>query len=206
MSTVNFNIDSQIVVQTAAQWAADTTVYSNKRMLVTSDVFYTGLDQPRFKFANGVDTWANLDYVPEAAAGGTNSVVISYFNAGGTSLIDASSYYFGQTINTGATINAFAYIPIPAGTVTSVLVQTYNGSTFGTSEGSTLSLVSDAESTVQTDVIATDVLFDARHSFQAYTGLSISVLEGGSYFKLDTPTFVTNPVSAQMRITLTIEL
>jgi hypothetical protein len=86
------------------------------------------------------------------------------------------------------------------------LVQTYNASTFGTSEGSTLSLVSDAESTVQTDVIANDILFNARHNFQAYTGLSITILEGGSYFLLNTATWATNPASAQMRITLTIEI
>jgi hypothetical protein len=98
MSIVNFNIDSQIVVQTAAQWAVDATVYSNKRILVTSDVFYTALDQPRFKFANGVDTWSNLDYIPEGG-GGTNSVVISYFNSGGIGLTDSTSYYWGQVNN-----------------------------------------------------------------------------------------------------------
>lgn len=54
-----------IVKQTAAQWALDTTVYGTKKVLVTSDVFYTGTDQPRFKFANGADTWSNLDYIPE---------------------------------------------------------------------------------------------------------------------------------------------
>lgn len=61
---MDINIDSQIVVQTAAQWAADTDVYSEKRILVTSDVYYTGTDQRKFKLANGVDTWANLDYMP----------------------------------------------------------------------------------------------------------------------------------------------
>ena len=61
---MDINIDSQIVVQTAAQWAADTDVYSEKRILVTSDVYYTGTDQRKFKLANGVDTWSNLDYMP----------------------------------------------------------------------------------------------------------------------------------------------
>lgn len=61
---MDINIDSQIVIQTAAQWAADTDVYSEKRILVTSDVYYTGTDQRKFKLANGVDTWSNLDYMP----------------------------------------------------------------------------------------------------------------------------------------------
>ena len=36
---LTFNLPSQIVVQTAAQWAVDATVYSNKRILVTSDAY-----------------------------------------------------------------------------------------------------------------------------------------------------------------------
>jgi hypothetical protein len=61
---LTFNLPSQIVVQTAAQWAADTTVYSNKRILVTSDVYYGSTDQRKFKIADGVQTWTNLDYMP----------------------------------------------------------------------------------------------------------------------------------------------
>lgn len=62
MPTVN--IPSQIVIQTAAQWAVDATVYSAKRILVTSDVFFIGTAQRKFKIADGVQTWAQLDYVP----------------------------------------------------------------------------------------------------------------------------------------------
>lgn len=65
---MDINISSQLVVQTAAQWAADTTVYSAKRILITSDATYTGTDQRKFKIANGVDTWANLDYFPDVNA------------------------------------------------------------------------------------------------------------------------------------------
>lgn len=63
---MDINISSQIVVQTAAQWAADNTVYSAKRILVTSDVYYGSTDQRKFKIADGVQTWSNLDYVPIA--------------------------------------------------------------------------------------------------------------------------------------------
>lgn len=61
---MNIYLDSQIVVQTAAEWAADTEVYSQLRILVTSDVYYTGTDQRKFKLANGVDAWSDLDYMP----------------------------------------------------------------------------------------------------------------------------------------------
>jgi hypothetical protein len=63
---LTFNLPSQIVVKTAAQWAADNTVYSNKRILVTSDVYYGSTDQRKFKIADGTQTWSNLDYMPIA--------------------------------------------------------------------------------------------------------------------------------------------
>lgn len=68
------NIQGNVVTQTAAAWALDATVYSNKTILVTSDLFYSATDQPRFKFANGVDVWSALDYVPEGATGGVDTV------------------------------------------------------------------------------------------------------------------------------------
>jgi len=63
------NIQGNIISQTSADWALDATVYSNKTILVTSDLFYSATDQPRFKFANGVDVWSALDYVPEGSTG-----------------------------------------------------------------------------------------------------------------------------------------
>jgi len=36
-------------------------------MALSTDVLYTGTDQPRYKIGNGVDTWTNLDYVPEGS-------------------------------------------------------------------------------------------------------------------------------------------
>lgn len=61
---MDINISSQIVVQTAAQWAVDNTVYSAKRILVTSNEYYGSTDQRKFKIADGVQTWSNLDYMP----------------------------------------------------------------------------------------------------------------------------------------------
>lgn len=57
-------IDSQIVVQTAAQWAADATVYTEKRLLVTSDAYYVGTNQRKFKIPDGALAWSALDYMP----------------------------------------------------------------------------------------------------------------------------------------------
>ena len=68
------NIQGNIVTQTAAEWAVDSTVYSNKTILVTSDLFYDSTDQPRFKFANGTDVWSDLDYIPESIASGVDTV------------------------------------------------------------------------------------------------------------------------------------
>jgi hypothetical protein len=80
---LTFNLPSQIVVKTAAQWAVDTTVYSNKRILVTSDVYYGSTDQRKFKIADGTQTWSNLDYMPiaqtlaQVLANGSNTNSVS---------------------------------------------------------------------------------------------------------------------------------
>ncbi len=47
----------------------DSTVYSAKRILVTSDQYYGATDQRKFKIANGTDTWSNLDYMPIGTGG-----------------------------------------------------------------------------------------------------------------------------------------
>lgn len=56
------------VNKTLAEWAMDATVYSENKILVSEDLFYSGTNQPRYKLANGVDTWADLDYVPAGGA------------------------------------------------------------------------------------------------------------------------------------------
>lgn len=81
---MDINVSSQIVVQTAAQWAADNTVYSAKRILVTSDVYYGSTDQRKFKIADGTQTWSNLDYMPigqtlaQVLANGSSTNAVSF--------------------------------------------------------------------------------------------------------------------------------
>ncbi len=53
-----------IRVKTAAQWAADATIYSERTLLVTSDATFTGTDFRKIKLADGVQTWAQLNYLP----------------------------------------------------------------------------------------------------------------------------------------------
>jgi len=51
MADLEIDIDT-IVVKTAAQWAVDATVYTNRQILVTSDAFYLSTDQRKWKLAN----------------------------------------------------------------------------------------------------------------------------------------------------------
>lgn len=66
---VTLTVENQLKEKTAANWAADTEVYSNS-LLFSTDEFYEGTDQQKFKKANGVDTWSDLDYYPIGEGGG----------------------------------------------------------------------------------------------------------------------------------------
>lgn len=94
---MNINIDSQIVVQTAAQWAADATVYSAKRILVTSDEYYGSTDQRKFKIANGVDTWSNLDYVPISQT--LAEVLVNGNSTGGSNIVSPNGNSIASIFN-----------------------------------------------------------------------------------------------------------
>lgn len=113
---VTVNIDSQIVVKTATQWAADNTVYSDKRILVTSDEYYGATDQRKFKIANGTDTWSNLDYMPiDTGASGLKHGTATQVSAGvyTTTITGVTAYTIGDVYaikfssvnDNGSTIN-----------------------------------------------------------------------------------------------------
>jgi len=203
MAVTTINIPSQNVVQTTAEWATDVTVYSDKFVLWVSDAFYGATDQMQFKKADGVQTFANLDFMPIGAGGGTDSVMIEYMNTNGTALADTQDYFIAVGTSLGATINSSTPEPIPTGTVVEAYISTYNGSTFGSSESITLTLVDQAGTSI--GVISTAVKFDARNNFLKET-VSIPVTEGNTFIKIDVPVMVTNPSSAKIIVNLKIEL
>ena len=67
MSTITAKI--QLRRDTSANWTANNPILLAGEMALSTDVLYTGTDQPRYKIGNGVDAWLDLDYVPEGGAG-----------------------------------------------------------------------------------------------------------------------------------------
>jgi len=93
MPTLNVVTDT-IVVQTAAQWAVDATVYINRQILVTSDAYYGSTDFRKFKIADGTQTWANLQDLPFLSAVPTLAQVLT---AGQT--VGAQGIYSNNSLN-----------------------------------------------------------------------------------------------------------
>ena len=69
MSTLTAKI--QLRRDTASNWATNNPILAAGEVAFTSDVFYSGTDQQRFKIGDGVQTWSQLDYVPEGGGGYT---------------------------------------------------------------------------------------------------------------------------------------
>jgi hypothetical protein len=67
MSTLTAKI--QLRRDTSANWTTNNPILLAGEVAFTSDVFYTGTDQQRFKIGDGVQTWTQLDYVPEGSGG-----------------------------------------------------------------------------------------------------------------------------------------
>ena len=66
MSTLTAKI--QLRRDTSANWTSNNPILAAGEVAFTSDVFYTDTDQQRFKIGDGVQTWTQLDYVPEGGA------------------------------------------------------------------------------------------------------------------------------------------
>ena len=67
MSTLTAKI--QLRRDTSANWTSNNPILLAGEVAFTSDVFYTSTDQQRFKIGDGVQTWTQLDYVPEGGGG-----------------------------------------------------------------------------------------------------------------------------------------
>jgi hypothetical protein len=81
MSTITAQI--QLRRDTSANWTSNNPILLAGEMALSTDVLYSGTDQPRYKIGNGVDTWLNLDYVPEGGGGGSQDLQ-SVTNLGAT--------------------------------------------------------------------------------------------------------------------------
>lgn len=98
MSTLTAKI--QLRRDTAANWALNNPTLAAGEVAFTSDVFYTGTDQQRFKIGDGVQTWSQLDYVPEGS-GGTSypeHLYLTVVNKTGDNLL-ASGYKVMKVID-----------------------------------------------------------------------------------------------------------
>lgn len=63
MSTLTAKI--QLRRDTASNWATNNPILAAGEVAFTSDLFYTSTDQQRFKIGDGIQSWSQLDYVPE---------------------------------------------------------------------------------------------------------------------------------------------
>jgi len=91
MSTITAQI--QLRRDTSANWTSNNPILLAGEMALSTDVLYTGTDQPRYKIGNGVDTWLNLDYVPEGGGGSSypENLYLTVVNKTGDNLL-ASGY------------------------------------------------------------------------------------------------------------------
>ena len=85
MSTITAKI--QLRRDTSANWTSNNPILLAGEMALSTDVLYSGTDQPRYKIGNGVDTWLNLDYVPEGGAGYPENLYLTVVNKTGDNLL-----------------------------------------------------------------------------------------------------------------------
>lgn len=71
---INLNDVAGIKIQTVGEWVDDGTVYPENFLLITSDAFFTGTDQRRFKISDGVQPWTTLDYFPDVQSNLTTHI------------------------------------------------------------------------------------------------------------------------------------
>lgn len=190
---------SNLFVQTAANWAADTTVYSAQSMLITSDDTYGNLDQRKFKIANGTDTWSNLDYFPVVG------LSISWGWAA-LSPADATTYRPSPIVSLAAatTSQLNRQIQLPFAAIAREACITWTG-TAGSNEGVTLRIAN----------ITAGTTFDFTTSMDWSTSPNCIGINGGTLsgaandrweIQIVTPTWTSNPASIQIAVEVTFNL
>jgi hypothetical protein len=86
MSTLTAKI--QLRRDTSANWTSNNPVLLAGEIAITTDVLYSGTDQPRMKIGNGTDTWLNLDYIP--LGGSANLQAVTDLGATTTNAINTA--------------------------------------------------------------------------------------------------------------------
>jgi len=127
---------------------------------------------------------------------------IEFASTTGNVLADNMDYFIATGTTMGATVNSSTPKPLPDCKVTKALIETYNGSTFGTNEPITITLVDSTG--VVIEEIANDILFNARNYFDEKI-LDIDILKGGFFIRVNVPVMATNPASAKITVILEIQ-
>jgi len=63
--------------KTSDQWIADKTIYDENFVLFTTNEFYSGTNQKKFKIGNSKNTWSELDYVSTGGSGSAGVISIT---------------------------------------------------------------------------------------------------------------------------------
>ena len=64
MAVIDLQAQVTNIVKTASQWANNTDIYTDAFILYVSDEFYNSTNQMKFKKANGINTFSDLDFMP----------------------------------------------------------------------------------------------------------------------------------------------
>jgi hypothetical protein len=130
-------------------------------------------------------------------------VNIDFFSMASNTVGDLQTYYFGQMFGTLATTtNGSGAVPLKAGTITEAIIATFNGSTVGSNEACTLSLLHGTSFGTTSQITASLTVDANRQAVQVVSGLNITVTDCNALMKLDTPTLATNPTGWQIRLIL----
>jgi hypothetical protein len=178
---------------------SDTTI--NGRLGVTGTVNIGTLGAGTSINTLGIDS---NGYVVSGNTTSSDSILISYFNVSNSSLADNRDYYLGQMTGLQGNANSIAHIVLPVGTITEAYIEVFCASTLASGENIRVSFVSDGGATINT--LSSTVTATSKHNYFLITGLSISIVDGGTYINITTPTFTTNPTAVQFRVGVKLEL
>lgn len=98
-----------VIVRNAAGWAADSTVYNERQILINSDETYDGTNCRKVKIADGLNTFASLDYLPAGEAvtiyNGDGSIaeyrIVTIDSLSGSLIFDSSAAGFPYAMPPG---------------------------------------------------------------------------------------------------------